>query len=313
MKGELTEKDAGFLIERNLDGESLDELNSIGYTLRGAARALSIAYDIPEDGMLDRLREAANRGDLKVRDPRTGLTYTPSICRDFYERVSPDDLNSFFESQNVPYRVEVGRYTIPEAIRLLHENTGERFPELLAAVHADEIKAYAPGRYNKPIPDRSRLPRGISCGDEQLEFFGIDLDAWLAKHFPRVKFRFSQVVAGETGNGQKELPAKVGAGGTATRKEAKPKQETGEPFLQAKSKNSRAAVEKWVAWQAHDKVETTDNTDDLAKRIWKIADSFKYESERGKMTVASITKMLPRGLTGGRGKNKGVRGKTQAK
>jgi hypothetical protein len=211
MKGELTEKEATFLIEQNLDGESLDGLTSIGYTLRGAARALSIAYDIPEDAVLDRLKEAAERGDLKVRDPGTGLTYTPRIRRDFYERVSPDDLNSFFESQNVPYRVEVDRYTMPAAIRLLQENTGERFPELLAAVHANEIKAYAPGRYRKPIAgnpsDRSRLPRGISCGDEQIEFFGIDLDAWLDKHFPRVKFRFSQVGAGETGNGQEESPA----------------------------------------------------------------------------------------------------------
>jgi hypothetical protein len=87
-------------------------------------------------------------------------------------------------------------------MRLLQEKTRERFPELLTAVHADEIKAYAPGRYNKPIPgnpsDRSRLPRGICCGDNQLEFFGSDLDAWLDKHFPRVKFRFSQVGAGDT-------------------------------------------------------------------------------------------------------------------
>ncbi len=89
-----------------------------------------------------------------------------------------------------------GLITIVEALRLLQDETGERFPELLAAVHADEINAYAPGRYKKPIPgnpsDRARLPRGVVCGDDQLEFFGSDLDAWLDKHFPRVNLRFSQ-------------------------------------------------------------------------------------------------------------------------
>jgi len=88
-------------------------------------------------------------------------------------------------------------YTIAEALRLLQANTRERFPELLAAVHANELMAYAPGRYSKPIPgnlsDRLRLPRGASCGDDQLEIFGSDLDKWLADKYPRVKFRFSEI------------------------------------------------------------------------------------------------------------------------
>lgn len=102
---------------------------------------------------------------------------------------------------------------------------------------------------------------------------------------------------------------KGGAGGTLTTKVAKPKQETGEPFLQVHSRNSRAEVEKWVAWQARTEVKDGDNTADLAGRILKIADNFGYESERGEMTLPSITKMLPAGLTGGRRKNKGVKAK----
>jgi hypothetical protein len=102
---------------------------------------------------------------------------------------------------------------------------------------------------------------------------------------------------------------KVGADDTAARKEAQPKLEAGEPFLQPKSKNSRAAVDQWVKWQAHQLVKATDNTFALAERIWEIADRWKYESERGPMTIASITKMLPPGLTGGRGKNKGIKAK----
>jgi hypothetical protein len=102
---------------------------------------------------------------------------------------------------------------------------------------------------------------------------------------------------------------KVGADDTAARKEAGPKREAGEPFLQPKSKNSRAAVDQWVKWQAYQLVKTADTTSELAKRIWALADRWKYESERGPMTIPSITKMLPPGLTGGRGKNKGIKAK----
>lgn len=121
-----------------------------------------------------------------------------------------------------------GRYTIAEALHLLQANTSERFPELLAAVHADEIKAYAPKRYNKPIPgnlsERLRLPRGMNCGDDQLEIFSSDLDKWLADKYPRVKFRFSEVGTvkeGKTLSGsQRELPGtlpKVGSGRMAVK------------------------------------------------------------------------------------------------
>jgi hypothetical protein len=64
-------------------------------------------------------------------------------------------------------------------------------------------------------------------------------------------------------------PEKVGAGDTAAEdEEAKP--EAAEPYLQ-KGKNSRDAVKKWVAWQARDKVTSSDNVFNLADRILLIA------------------------------------------
>lgn len=111
--------------------------------------------------------------------------------------------------------------------------------------------------------------------------------------------------------GMGEEPQKEGAGGTTTTKEAKPQPETGEPFLQQKARNSRAAVDRWVKWQAHQEIKDTDKTSDLAARIWAIADQWEYQSERGPMTIASITKMLPSGLTGGRSKNKSIKGKVK--
>jgi hypothetical protein len=104
---------------------------------------------------------------------------------------------------------------------------------------------------------------------------------------------------------------KVGGGDTATQEDAQLKQEADEPFLQANGRNCRAAVEKWVAWQARTLFEPNDTTDELADRILGIANRWGYESERRPMTIASITKMLPPGLTGGRGKNKGIRGKAK--
>lgn len=95
--------------------------------------------------------------------------------------------------------------------------------------------------------------------------------------------------------------------------DATPKQEIDEPFLQRNSRNSRAAVDRWVKWQAQQQVKDADNTSDLAARILEIAGRWEYQSERGPMTIASITKMLPPGLTGGRGKNKGIRGKIHKK
>jgi hypothetical protein len=101
---------------------------------------------------------------------------------------------------------------------------------------------------------------------------------------------------------QNNASTKVDAGDVAA-EEDESTQESGEPYLQ-KGRNSRKAVENWVAWQANSRVEKDDTVADLAKRIWLIAERWGYESERGKMTVASITKMIPAGLTGGRSKNK---------
>ncbi len=100
-----------------------------------------------------------------------------------------------------------------------------------------------------------------------------------------------------------DTAAKVTQGETAQQ------QTDGEPFLNPKHKNSRDAVRKWVHWQAWALVEKDDMALTLVERIWRIADSFKYGSERSKdgepMTQATILKELPANVTGGRGKNKG--------
>lgn len=296
MKGELTEKEAVFLIEQEFDGESLDELNSIGYTLTGAARALSIAYDIPEDGMLDRLREAANRGDLKVRDPRTGLTYTPSICRDFYERVSIDDLNRFLESQNVPYRLEVaysrsmerkkswhiprrfvspegaelvkaeelaerdGRGTISEAMSILLKETGEFF-NIEKAVRDGEIPSYAPGSY-KPL---GAPEKNLVAALEEEEVYANDLNTWLSKKYLRVKFRFPEVGTGDTAPDSDRLKR------SALIKEVEPYWPTIKEDLRHSDENKLSADAKIKDKHGY----------------WNLAAAVKWATERGKIKAAS--------------------------
>lgn len=79
---------------------------------------------------------------------------------------------------------------------------------------------------------------------------------------------------------------------------------SGEPSLR-KGKNSRDAVQKWVTFQATALKKTGDTTALLAERIELLAAKHGYESERGKITETSIERMLPSGITGGRGKNRG--------
>ncbi len=78
----------------------------------------------------------------------------------------------------------------------------------------------------------------------------------------------------------------------------------GEPFLR-QGPNPRAAVKKWVEWQSRREATNFENVTGIANCIKLLAERHGYMSERRKMTVASITKMIPAGLTGGRGKNKG--------
>jgi hypothetical protein len=67
--------------------------------------------------------------------------------------------------------------------------------------------------------------------------------------------------------------------------------------------NSRASVEKWVVWQAQDKLNEGDTKAMLAERICRLAEKNRFESVRGTLTTANVIRMLPKNITGGRGKN----------
>jgi hypothetical protein len=85
--------------------ELYDVKNELGYTIRGAARALAKKYPISAGAMAQRIFDAAEEGKLQVRDPQTGLAYVPKDRSYHHERINVSDLNQWLEESGVPYRL----------------------------------------------------------------------------------------------------------------------------------------------------------------------------------------------------------------
>lgn len=83
-----------------------------------------------------------------------------------------------------------------------------------------------------------------------------------------------------------------------------------EPMLR-KGINPRKDVETWVAWWAYqiarDKRDLT--KDCIVGEILKKAERFGYQSNNGSLSQMSILRMIPSGLTGGRGRKPGSQSK----
>lgn len=215
-----------------------------------------------------------------------------------------------FKAEEEQYAFELaearksGRYSFRVAARLIAEAAG---PTVSYEKIEDRLKLDARDR-SLPVYTLGHTLRwdGENPFVATLEILWNDLNRWLQENEPRI-YEATPFRAPEQNdapaNAGNAAPLEVGTADTATEHE-EPKQENGEPKLK-QGWNSRGAVEKWVAWQAQDKVKEGDKVSDLAENIWLITEKWGYESARGKMTVASITKMIPAGLTGGRGKNKG--------
>jgi hypothetical protein len=81
---------------------------TFGWTINGAARQLHRQYGVNEDAIRDRIVEAVLAGRLAVRDPDTGLPYAPETLRTFLDRIIAADLNAFFKTSGVDYRLVEG-------------------------------------------------------------------------------------------------------------------------------------------------------------------------------------------------------------
>ena len=83
------------------------------------------------DSFCERMMEAARSGALVVRDPTTDLPFHPETQREFYELVTPADVNRWLEKAGVGYRwkglLDAEEEALP--IELPPPTVGETVPE----------------------------------------------------------------------------------------------------------------------------------------------------------------------------------------
>lgn len=111
-----------FLAERGIELRlTAHGSGPIYWTLENAAIAMQTQegwHGGTRAEFLDQLQEAAQRGELTVREPRTCLPMKSPQARTFWEVVTPADLNAWLEKQAAPYRwnVEAPHAIAPEPV-----------------------------------------------------------------------------------------------------------------------------------------------------------------------------------------------------
>jgi hypothetical protein len=94
--------------------------NRYGYTVDGAARAITEQFDLDadssdytpakqsfEDKWAHRIFTATLSGVLRVRDPQDGAYYKPATPRRFWERISTADLNAWLAASGTGFRLDI--------------------------------------------------------------------------------------------------------------------------------------------------------------------------------------------------------------
>lgn len=80
------------------------------WTIERAAQAIATQegwHTGARDSLKARMMKAAQEGALLVRDPHTELDYRPNEVRDFYDLVTPEDVNDWLSRSRVSYRWQV--------------------------------------------------------------------------------------------------------------------------------------------------------------------------------------------------------------
>lgn len=141
-----------FLAERGIELRLTAHGSGPNYwTLENAAIALQAQegwHGGTRAEFLDKLEEAAQRGELVVRDPRTCLPMKSPQARTFWEVVTPADLNAWLEQQAGPYRWNVDATEAepqaepgsarPAPVKDMSADDGEKWKQK-ARQRADEI------------------------------------------------------------------------------------------------------------------------------------------------------------------------------
>ena len=141
--------------------------SSFGYTIPGAADAIAVAYDIPENNVRTNIIEGITRGSLKIRDqngfPRQGSTVDMKN-----DRVSILDLNAYFSQQKIPYRLNDPFIKINEEFGAVKSNAKLKKGPSLTDRRIDAIVAKANELGFPPlaIPFGGKKVIEISCEND---------------------------------------------------------------------------------------------------------------------------------------------------
>lgn len=122
------------------------------WTLGNAAADLAQQenwHDEARGTLLDQMVEAANNRELTVRDPHTALPKTGGRVREFYELVTPLDLNQWLEKQVASYR-----WSPPPALQDeedVHANASEKAQDASASAAVAGVKKHAIKTRSDPL------------------------------------------------------------------------------------------------------------------------------------------------------------------
>lgn len=202
--------------------------------------------------------------------------------------------------------IKSGLYRPGDAAILISKNGGGDEDEILAkldtALDAKEINMFKHGEKQGNV-------------SHAFEILWWELNNWIKREYSNIDFEFQTP---KTMPIMKMNVAHISKSEQRVFETIEPKQQIesviekdirrdidGAPSLN-NGKNSRKIIKTWIQWQAKQVFKLGDTNKMLAENILSLANRFNYESERGPLSIATIIKMIPPGLTGGRANNKGI-------
>lgn len=163
------------LIEQGIRFEEIEErCGPELWTIGTAADSLGAQrgwYGGSINDVVRRMVEAANAGDLTIRDPHTDLPYRPSQVRASWDLVTPADVNAWLASEAVDYRWSPEMDDFTERARALLDSSpvkertlGKRERDtLLVLIAAACGKAGLDRKGRGTAAQLERLTEGIGC------------------------------------------------------------------------------------------------------------------------------------------------------
>lgn len=151
------------------------------WTLENAAAALQEQegwHNGTRADFQDQLQEAAQRGEVVIRDPHTCLPTSSKDARTYWEYVMPADVNAWLEKMEAPYRWNAATDTTAEATRphvAGKKWTPEKLEELRAFRETNTMPQTAlkfditEQRIRQLLPTKKAVKKGFSAFTQHIK------------------------------------------------------------------------------------------------------------------------------------------------